>query len=413
MGKIAVIGDDLTGCMDTGVSLDKKGICTKVFFGHDLNKADFDTRAIVLDLETRNALPDYAYKRAENAAALVFEKGYSIRYLKTDSTLRGRIASQIKALLDSGQFEQALFAPALPFGKRTTSDGIHYIDGIPVSDTDIGKDPFSPVRSSFLPDLFDDDLAAAVLKLDDIRSGSVTAAKAMVDMKAKGVNVICADSASDRDLRILAKSLSLLDHRVLACGSAGFFDAILNDLDDQEKICIKMSDIPVLILSGSPAKASREQIRSASQKGIRSIRVNIGDAVDEILLAAAGHLKKRQDLIIDAAGEGKDEIVQAYAGRVDQMEKDASLIKEMLAGIVCGVLKKDVRFYLMIFGGDTARAVLGKLGAEQMLITGQIQPLVPFGMIRASGIKDQTVITKAGGFGSQDIILETIKFLRG
>ena len=226
--------------------------------------------------------------------------------------------------------------------------------------------------------------------------------------------MICADSVTDQDLLTLAKSISLLDHTFIACGSAGFFEALLHKIDDEKSPFVTMSQMPVLTVSGSPAKVSRGQIKKAVDKGIKCLRIEIGEDINNRLLdEAAGYLKKGIDLIIDAAGAGKNEIALNYAGNTDLMEKDAYVIKETLADFVSGLLKKGICFSLMVFGGDTAHAVFRKLGASQILITDQIEPLVPVGVMDTDIYKKQIVITKAGGFGSEDIIMKTIKNLRG
>ena len=61
-------------------------------------------------------------------------------YKKTDSLLRGNIAAEIKAMLDVVGKRTIVFSPAYPDGRRTTINGVHRIDGQPVTETFAGID---------------------------------------------------------------------------------------------------------------------------------------------------------------------------------------------------------------------------------------------------------------------------------
>ena len=59
-------------------------------------------------------------------------------YKKTDSLLRGNIGAELRALCDAAGSGPLVFAPAYPTGGRTTIDGIHRLEGIPVADASAG-----------------------------------------------------------------------------------------------------------------------------------------------------------------------------------------------------------------------------------------------------------------------------------
>jgi len=61
-------------------------------------------------------------------------------------------------------------------------------------------------------------------------------------------------------------------------------------------------------------------------------------------------------------------------------------------------------------GGDIALAVARALGAKGFEIKGQIAGCVPWGYLQESQIECLPVMTKAGGFGHENTLLEVLRF---
>jgi uncharacterized protein YgbK (DUF1537 family) len=64
---------------------------------------------------------------------------------------------------------------------------------------------------------------------------------------------------------------------------------------------------------------------------------------------------------------------------------------------------------LVIFGGDTALAVLAALGVTTVESAGELLPGIPISTTTYAG-RQLVLVTKAGGFGGEDTLL-TIKGL--
>ncbi len=62
---------------------------------------------------------------------------------------------------------------------------------------------------------------------------------------------------------------------------------------------------------------------------------------------------------------------------------------------------------LFLTGGDIATAVASALGAEGYRIQSEVAPCIPCGTFVNSEIDDLPVITKAGGFGSEQYVIVT------
>lgn len=121
LDRIAVIADDLTGASDSGVQFARKGLRTQVIFdwlGLSDGKDSLDT--VVIDTDSRSIPGSMAYDRVSQAAYVLKQKGFTSIYKKLDSTLRGNLGQEIKAVMDVYGFEAAAVVPAFPRIGRTT-----------------------------------------------------------------------------------------------------------------------------------------------------------------------------------------------------------------------------------------------------------------------------------------------------
>ena len=147
--KLLVIADDFTGAVDTGAQFKAKDVLIRV--GEEqalLPGTDRQTQVLILDAETRHMGAEEAYRTIYRIVSRAVELGIPCIYKKTDSGLRGNIGSELSAMLSASGQPRLHFIPAFPLLKRTTSGGVHYIDGCPVAESVFGRDPFEPVLHS-------------------------------------------------------------------------------------------------------------------------------------------------------------------------------------------------------------------------------------------------------------------------
>ena len=65
---------------------------------------------------------------------------------------------------------------------------------------------------------------------------------------------------------------------------------------------------------------------------------------------------------------------------------------------------------MVLTGGDTAAFVLARLNASAIRLSGEIAPGIPWGYIEGGDADGRIVITKSGGFGQQDTLMQAIQF---
>jgi D-threonate/D-erythronate kinase len=157
--RVLAIADDLTGALEVGALFAAAGMRSVVTTGP---MQAFDDPVIVIDTETRHVRPGEAESIVESRAA-----GWpSLVYKKADSTLRGNIGPELRALqrLYGGPLA---YVPAYPEMGRTVVDGSVYVDGIPLADTWFARDPLNPVRDGRVRTLVDPECACVVFDGQD------------------------------------------------------------------------------------------------------------------------------------------------------------------------------------------------------------------------------------------------------
>jgi 4-hydroxythreonine-4-phosphate dehydrogenase len=64
---------------------------------------------------------------------------------------------------------------------------------------------------------------------------------------------------------------------------------------------------------------------------------------------------------------------------------------------------------LMLTGGDTARAVLDRLGIQRLQVLGELEPGI---CLSRSGASAPAIVTKAGGFGDGHSLVRVLRHFR-
>ena len=150
---LLILADDFTGALDTGVQFAACGIPTRVVVGEQVDLAASDAAVLVVDTETRHLPAAEAYAVIAKLTRDAMSAGVFSIYKKTDSALRGNIGAELSALLKTSGERQLPFLPAFPQIDRVTRDGVHYISGVPVTESPFGIDPFEPVRHARVTEL--------------------------------------------------------------------------------------------------------------------------------------------------------------------------------------------------------------------------------------------------------------------
>ena len=388
---IAIIADDLTGAADTGVQLVRAGYRTAVLFGESEALAE-DLDAVSFDTDSRTKPAGFAAKRVLEVAHAA--RGARIVYKKLDSTLRGNVAAELAAALGGTRRERVVVAPAFPAAGRTTLGGTQRVHGVPVDETEMANDPHTPVRVAHVPSLLADAFSSVgTLSVEDLADPE------RVRRALEESECVVADADRDEDLETLIRAVPD-PTRVLWAGSAGLALALGGVYPGPcagEAGAQRARGRPALVVVGSLSGVAREQVR-------RLVR-----EYGEMAIVVGG---KETGAVQEAVGAAKEALAGRTCAVVHSPEERSGSRESVLGSLaeVVGRLSEEELFEgLVLTGGDTAVGVARRLGASGIRLQGEVESGVPVGAL--IGARPYPVVTKAGGFGGPDTLVEAVEAL--
>ncbi len=370
VNRLLVIADDVTGAMDTGVCFSGSGIPTRVYLPTE-GMTDFGDESVsVCVLETRHISPAEAYDAVYGFVSRAKEQGYTYFYKKTDSALRGNPGAELSALRDALGEGSIHFLPSYPLMNRVTRGGIHYINGVPVSESVFGKDPFNPVTES------------DVRKILEAQGG------------ADGIKVY--DAGTDVELKDKASGLIAGGARAFAgcAGLAGVLPELPRSAEAVRPECCSM-----MVLCGSVNPISLIQCNIAEKNGFPRFHLD----------PEAGAEKQIAE-ITDAIGKERRAVLDTGSAEVAGEDID-SRMKEVARGMAqraSGVLRNTDDMLLFVIGGDTVLEFLRQNSVTELVPYPTGFPGTVMGCIEIAGHR-RYILSKSGGFGEPDLIIEVFE----
>lgn len=414
----------MTGALDSGLQLFRKGMEVTVLFPEAGFHFSADLSGVlVLDTESRNVCPDEAAAKVEQAVALLTARGIPVIYKKVDSTLRGNPGAEIGVILESCGFDAALLTPALPDTGRTVRNGTLFVNGIPVSDTGFSADPHSPVRSSIIAEIIG---PATSIPCEGIGGSEIADAvrnpSGFLESRLSQHRpcILIADAENDDDIRKLSVFVAGCGGRVLPCGSAGLLRHLAEFMTAHNTPRAGGPDTtkvgPVLVVSSSMTTETRRQIDHAEDCGA-AIRIK---PVEKSLFSGSYTATECGRQAMDLLAEGKNVIVDA-GGKREELPGDRAQAAERSSKLQAFLSELAIEIFesraaetlggLVVTGGETAITVSNALGAYGIRICGEVEPVVPAGVMLGGIAHGLPVVTKAGGFGSDAVLSKAIRYL--
>ena len=136
-----VIADDTTGAAEMAGIAHEAGYDVRLVCGG--NTATSGTTVIATD--TRSMTEDEAIAETRRITShlspLTSHPSPLTSHLfkKTDSALRGHVVAELKTLMETMGYQRAVYLPANPSKGRIIKDGVYYINGTPIDQTDKRK----------------------------------------------------------------------------------------------------------------------------------------------------------------------------------------------------------------------------------------------------------------------------------
>ncbi|WP_181348049.1 four-carbon acid sugar kinase family protein [Thalassobacillus sp. CUG 92003] len=425
--RFGMIADDLTGANDSGVQLKEKGIETSVFFEIPTLNESLD-EAIVIDTDSRALNQDQAYHATEAAAQFLSDSGCRHIYKKMDSTLRGYIGAELKAMGHVFDPVFTVVAPAFPPYGRTTKNGWHLLDGRPISETELAHDAKHPVKQAHLPTLIEEETGEKTALISEalLHGDADDWLMALNDWKAKNITYLICDAASGDDLSKIATMINRFTSRVVWAGSAGLAEVLpqVLELENETTSPAPIEGGAILTICGSLSQKTQEQIiYTTEQPGIHAIPIDTGNIFTKEWQRDAEDYYQSS---MEAYEEGKDVVL--YVPATDEMRQEVKQkaeamglgsfeigkrISEALGELTHKLVKANTDINsLVLTGGDTAKDVAKSLGATGFSLSHQLEPGIPVGTLIGTE-RVINVVTKAGAFGTETSLYQAIVTLKG
>ncbi|CUX22047.1 four-carbon acid sugar kinase family protein [Clostridium sp. C105KSO13] len=391
--RYLIVADDFTGSNDTGVQLRRRGYPTEVIFAGNVPSED---KSVVIDTESRTVSSDQAYDMVCNALKGMEFSGFRYVIKKVDSTIRGNIPQEIRAMDEALKPDLIVFAPALPGLGRTTINGVQRLNGVEICQTELSKDPRNPVEEDHLVKLLAKEYQEPVIlkELAEIRSGGLS---------FENNRVFVCDAETDADLKNIIKAAQETEKTVLYIGTAGIADNLME---------MESPSLPALGVVASISTVTNRQMHYCEEKGYTMVKVPVHE-----ILTEESRMSQYRDMAIAALKRGEDTILltsTSYNREEMEMsqkageEKGMSLtdtgeyVRSMIGRTAKEILEAVPVSGVFLTGGDTALGVMESIEAAGTEILSEILTGIP--MVRAKGgmFDGLKLVTKAGAFGGDD-----------
>lgn len=417
MVRLLIIADDFTGALDTGVKFASGGAEVRVVtdYDYDFHHTDRAVQVLVMDAETRHISGEEAYRRVYQIAGRAKRAGISCIYKKTDSALRGNIGSELSAVLAAVKSQVLHFFPAFPEMGRTTKNGVHYIDGIPVSQSVFGQDPFEPVTES--------DISRLLARQSEISVRIVTDGKIATGEAEPLIAVY--DAETTEELETFAKELigrgltgkEETETPIVLAGCAGMAETLPELLG----LTGQAPDFPLLVpqflvACGSVNPITKSQLDFAEKNGFHRIRLTPQQKLEPgffetetgraQLLRLARECRDAVCCILDTNDEPGSLGAMSYAAKRGLTVEDVRVrISAALGRLVKLLLDQGVESTLMITGGDCLLGFMNQIHVYEMTPICEMAPGTVLSRFKIDG-RSCEVISKSGGFGTENLMVE-------
>lgn len=407
MMKLLILADDFTGALDTGIQFAQSGILTKVITDpdYDFNVTDSKSEVVVLNTESRSISPEDAYALVHSIALRARESEIPWIYKKTDSGLRGNIGAELAAVIDATK-QQMFFAPALPEMNRVTREGTHYIEEVPVHQSVFGKDPFEPVKDSFIPGIIREQSAMTIAT---IRRGFEKNA-----IRGYKENLLLFDAEDENDLELVAQSIDGRGKPVVLAGCSSFAKHIKSHIPfcRNQVMDIRRTE-KFIVISGSLNPITAEQIDFAEKKGFSRFRLPHEAKTTEDYFQTTGGVKTAAAIIrqCDASQRMIIDTLELHKPTERNKETDPlslnmqrKVIADNLGDLMGMLMGENYDATYFITGGDTLMGFVRRNDNINLTPMTEVEKGAVLSQIDGFPNPIQ-VISKSGGFGDQRTLL--------
>ncbi|MEA5048111.1 MAG: four-carbon acid sugar kinase family protein [Eubacteriales bacterium] len=405
--RLLVIADDFTGSIDTGVQLAKLGIATTVLTCEDDRPrpelSGCSEAAVVVDTESRHLSSEEAYRRVFQIAAAGKQAGFDSVYKKTDSTLRGNIGAELAATIVASGASRMIFVPAFPAMGRTTQNGVQYVNGVPLAETEFARDLFNPVKSSRVSEIIGMQTGFPVREFSDETLGS----------EREKPHILVANASTKEDLERIGRKIVQAGQESCLGGCAGFAEVLSGMIRiERGRICLPPNGKGRLLICGSIHPMAEKQCGNAiCQCGYEPFILEPEQLLgqreidgEELEQWRAKLLDGGKVLLRPRGGDDTVRRTNRIGAEAGLSELDVSRkIAYRFGSVAARLLDEPFSGTLIVFGGDTLHGLSRPLGIGSISPVSEIAPGIAISLAEMEKRRIY-LVSKAGAFGETDVV---------
>ena len=414
MQKYIVIADDLTGSNATCSLFKKIGLraASILKLQGDIN---YDVDVISYSTASRGLDKEEAYKKVSEAIKILKNKDVLVYNKRIDSTLRGNIGTEINAMLDNLEDDRiAVVIPSYPDSGRIVVNKTMLVNGVLLENSDAGKDPKTPIKTSCVESLIQKDIkySSTYFTLSDIAQPIEEITKKIQEAIKKS-RVLVFDAVNNEDIIKISKAIIHSDINIVTVDPGPFTLYYSKELQKKNHLEKK-----ILMVIGSVTATTKKQIEYILQEeDIFLVKMKVEDffeketCLKEIERVIA-YIKKgiaSYDLFLvttSPIGDEKKADLQKLAENLNTtVEEISKIIANTLTETVVKILKETEKFEgVYSSGGDITIALLEKLKAIGVEIREEVIPLAAYGRLIGGDFPNLKLVSKGGMVGDEKTI---------
>ncbi len=395
--EIAIIADDLTGAGDSAVQFVRCGWETQLYVGGSeeaFGLGDMQAEVVSVNSNSRAMAPQEAAESVTREIQTFRDHDVRHVFKKVDSTLRGAFAAEIEAARQAWRDDAvAVVCPAFPATGRTLEQGVLLVNGKPVTETSAGTDPVTPVTESHVPSLLGCKL---------ISPSAEETPESLADKIGNSGPIVVVDAATDADLKRLAKAIVLVGERALPVGAGGLAMAMAAAWAGNNR-----SDEIVLAVVTSQHSATRSQVEALAEQGATILTPEPDILADQ----DRWQQWQQQMLAQDQDQNLANSVVVLLAPSQQVPGLSSATVALRLGQIALEIVRQGNVRGLIATGGDGAEQVMSALKATGIRLIDEVSGGVPLGTLIGGDYHGMPIVTKAGGFGEKNVLIQAAETL--
>ena len=414
MQKYIVIADDLTGSNATCSLFKKIGLRAASILKLQGN-INYDVDVISYSTASRGLDKEEAYRKVSEAIKILKNKDVLVYNKRIDSTLRGNIGTEINAMLDNLEDDRiAVVVPAYPDSGRIVVNKTMLVNGVLLENSDAGKDPKTPIKTSCVENLVQKDIkySSTYFTLSDIVQPIEEIAKKIQEAIKKS-RILIFDAVNNEDIIKISKAIIQSEINIVTVDPGPFTLYYSRELQKKNHLEKK-----ILMVIGSVTPTTKKQIEYILQEeDIFLVKMKIENFFEKEsclkeVERAISFIKKgitSYNLFLvttSPIGDEKKADLQKLAETLNtSVEEISKIIADTLTETIVKILKETEKFEgIYSSGGDITIALLEKLKATGVEIREEVIPLAAYGRIIGGDFPDLKLVSKGGMVGDEKTI---------